>query len=96
MQKESKLVINSSSSAKVLSEKKASKSIDTRGMACPYPSFESVKAMSLINDANECVEIVTDSEESALRSIPNVCQKRNWQYLVFEEGKDLWRIKIQK
>ncbi len=72
------------------------KTIDTRGMACPYPSFESVKAMSSLNPNDSYIEILTDSEESALRSIPNVCEKRNWQFIVSEEGKDLWCIRISK
>ena len=72
------------------------RTIDTRGMACPYPSFESVKAMSSLNPNDSYIEILTDSEESALRSIPNVCEKRNWQFIVSEEGKDLWCIRISK
>jgi TusA-related sulfurtransferase len=73
------------------------KSVDTRGMACPYPSFESVKAMSTPNDNNDsCIEIITDSEESALKSIPTVCQNRKWQFLVLEETSNLWRVRIKK
>jgi TusA-related sulfurtransferase len=53
--------------------------------------------MSIPNDdANSCIEIVTDSEESALKSIPTVCQNRKWQFLVLEEASDLWRIRIKK
>lgn len=98
MQRELKIVLNGSSSPEILQECEIAKSVDTTGMACPYPSFESVKAMSILNDdsANGCIEIITDSEESAFRSIPNVCQKRKWQFLVLEEAKDLWRIRIKK
>jgi TusA-related sulfurtransferase len=54
--------------------------------------------MSLLNDdnANGCIEIITDSEESAFKSIPTICQKRKWQFLVLEEAKDLWRIRIRR
>ncbi len=71
------------------------KTIDTRGMACPYPSFESVKAMSTL-DGETCVDIITDSEESAFKSIPSVCERRKWDFIVFENGQDIWRIRIHK
>ena len=53
--------------------------IDTRGMSCPYPSFESVKAMKSIDTEKEgyCIDILTDSEESALKSIPSVCESES-------------------
>lgn len=93
MQKEPKIVINKS--ATELLEKSVVKSIDTKGMACPYPSFEAVKAMNSLN-SNDILEVVTDSDESALESIPSVCEKRNWEFLVIQEDEDLWRIRIKK
>jgi TusA-related sulfurtransferase len=97
MQGELRIVINGSYAPDLLQKSNIIKSIDTRGMACPYPSFESIKAMSLLNDdANGCIEIITDSEESAFKSIPSVCQKRDWEFLLLEEAKDLWRIRINK
>lgn len=74
---------------------KSIKIIDTRGMACPYPSFESVKAMSL-SSTDICIDVLTDSDESALKSIPNVCMRRNWRFVVFEDGKNDWRVRIAK
>ena len=99
MQRELRIVLNGSSAPDELQNCGIATSVDTTGMACPYPSFESVKAMSLLNDtdnANSCIEIITDSEESAFKSIPSVCQKRKWQFLVLEEAKELWRIRIKK
>jgi TusA-related sulfurtransferase len=98
MQRELRIVLNGSSSEN-LQNCEIVTSVDTTGMACPYPSFESVKAMSLLNDtdnANGCIEIITDSEESAFKSIPSICQKRKWQFLVLEEAKELWRVRIKK
>jgi TusA-related sulfurtransferase len=94
MQSELKIVMAGSSTPDLLQRSTIIKSVDARGMACPYPSFESVKAMSLLNDVNGCIEVITDSEESAFKSIPSVCQKRKWQYLVLEKAKDLWSVKI--
>jgi TusA-related sulfurtransferase len=98
MQREElKIVISGTPDPDRLEKCEVSKSVDTRGMACPYPSFESVKAMSLPNDDTDtCIEVITDSEESALKSIPTVCQNRKWQFLVLEEASGLWRVRIKK
>lgn len=92
MQKEPKIIINKSSTDLL---RTATKSVDTRGMACPYPSFEAVRAINSLN-VNDILEVVTDSDESALESIPSVCEKRSWEFLVVEEDKDLWRVRIKK
>ena len=88
-----KIVMNSSSID--LLKDNIVKFVDTRGMACPYPSFETVKAMNSIN-LGGVLEILTDSDESAFKSIPSVCEKRRWEFLVLEESKDVWRIRIKK
>ena len=48
MQRELRIVLNGSSSPENLQNCEIVTSVDTTGMACPYPSFESVKAMSLL------------------------------------------------
>jgi len=88
-----KIVMNSSSID--LLKDNIVKFVDTRGMACPYPSFETVKAMNSINPGG-VLEILTDSNESAFKSLPSVCEKRRWEFLVLEESKDVWRIRIKK
>jgi tRNA 2-thiouridine synthesizing protein A len=71
------------------------KSIDTRGMSCPYPSFEAVRALSTIK-SNEVLEVITDSEESALDSIPKVCERRGLEYAVIKVDDKLWNVRIRK
>jgi tRNA 2-thiouridine synthesizing protein A len=93
MLSELKIVINRSSSD--LLKANVEKSVDSRGMACPYPSFESVKAMNTIKPG-DVLEVLTDNDESALRSIPSVCDKRRWEFLVLQEAKELWRVRIRK
>jgi TusA-related sulfurtransferase len=73
---------------------KNSKTIDTRGMACPYPSFEAVKALSEAS-SGETVEILTDSEESATSSIPTVLERRGVQFKVERRGGH-WSIRFTK
>lgn len=75
MLKDLKIVMNRSSVD--LLKANVVKSVDTRGMACPYPSFETVKAMNSINHGG-VLERLTDSEESAFKSIPSVSEKRRW------------------
>ena len=93
VQEQPKVVINKSSTE--LLKYNIAKSVDTRGMACPYPSFEAVKNMNSLS-ANDVLEVVTDSDESALESIPSVCDRRKWEFLVVQEDEDLWRIRIKK
>jgi tRNA 2-thiouridine synthesizing protein A len=70
------------------------KRIDTRGMSCPYPSFEAVKALSTMK-SNEILEVITDSEESALDSIPKVCERRGYLYAVIKD-ENIWYVRIMK
>ena len=93
MLREPKVLINRSSAD--LLQSNPAKSFDSRGMACPYPSFETVKAMNSLNNG-DVLEIITDSDESALKSIPTVCDNRKWEFLVLEEEKNTWRIRIKK
>ena len=93
MLRELKIVINRSSID--LLRANITKSVDSRGMACPYPSFESVKAMNTIMPG-DVLEVLTDNDESALKSIPSICDKRRWEFLVLQEAKELWRVRIKK
>jgi TusA-related sulfurtransferase len=88
-----KIVMSDSKSD--LFQARVHKQLDTRGMACPYPSFETVKTLSTMPE-NQCIEIITDSDESALKSIPNVCRKRNWNFIVLQESENLWKLRIMK
>lgn len=96
------MLVNLSANNIIISQAKSdllqapvSKQVDTRGMACPYPSFEAVKALTGAPFSG-CLEIITDSGESALKSIPNVCRKRNWEFVVIQESPNLWKIRIKK
>ncbi len=94
MQKSDILLVSEESLIDRLINTKPSITIDTKGLCCPYPSFETVKHMSKLNDG-EVLEVITDSEESAKDSIPNVCNKRNWHFIVIQD-KDQWLVKIIK
>jgi len=63
-------------------------------MACPYPSFEAVRALGAVS-SGETVEILTDSEESATSSIPTVLSRRGIQFKVETKG-NYWVIRFRK
>ncbi len=77
-----------------LASLKPSKTVDTRGMICPYPSLMTVKALKDLKPG-EVLEVLTDSDISARESIPTVLQQRGFRYVVLEE-KDYWVIKARK
>ena len=58
-------------------------------------TLESVKAMNTIKPG-DVIEVLTDNDESALKSIPSVCDKRRWEFLVLQEAEELWRVRIKK
>lgn len=94
MQKSDILLISEESLRDRLINAKPVITIDTKGLCCPYPSFETVKHISKLGDG-EVLEVITDSEESAKDSIPNVCNKRNWHFIVMQDGNQ-WRLRIIK
>lgn len=74
---------------------KVEKTIDTRSMACPYPSFETAKAVNPM-PLGATVEVITDNSESALEAIPSVCHRRKYDFVVIQEDKHLWRVRVRK
>ncbi|HKW05741.1 MAG TPA: sulfurtransferase TusA family protein [Nitrososphaerales archaeon] len=73
----------------------ATKKIDTRGLLCPYPSFETAK---LASEAlpGEVIEIISDDKYAAENSIPTVLKLRNFEYAVFEKEGGNFCIKARK
>lgn len=63
-------------------------------MVCPYPSFEAVRALSAAR-AGEQIEILTDNEESAMKSVPTVLSVRNVKCQV-EAKEGYWVIRFSK
>ncbi|MFN4336282.1 MAG: sulfurtransferase TusA family protein [Candidatus Nitrosocaldus sp.] len=89
------VLLSKTNEGKSLIDASIAKRIDTRGMSCPYPSFEAVKALSTINKG-DVLEVITDSEESAIDSIPKVCERRGLEYAVIKVDTGLWYVRIRK
>ncbi len=89
------VLLSKTNDGRSLTDASVTKSIDTRGMSCPYPSFEAVKALSSIGKG-DVLEVITDSEESAIDSIPKVCERRGLEYAVIKVDTGLWYVRIRK
>ena len=92
MERKAKIILTEGSEE--LASLQPSKTVDTRGMICPYPSLMTVKALKDLKPG-DVLEVLTDSDVSAKESIPTVLQQRGYRYVVLEE-KDYWIIRAKK
>ena len=81
--------------SEIIAALEASKQIDTRGLVCPYPSFETAKLVGSALE-NEVLEILSDDKYAALNSIPTVLRLRNFECAVLESDDGVWRIKARR
>lgn len=68
--------------------------LNTVGMICPYPALETQKALKELEEG-QVLEVITNNEPTATRSIPLLCVRAGAAYRVVEE-RDRWRILIRK
>ena len=68
--------------------------VDTRGMVCPYPSLEAARALKQAS-RGDVVQLITDSEESARTSIPQVLERNSVEFKL-EQKQDYWVITFRK
>jgi tRNA 2-thiouridine synthesizing protein A len=68
--------------------------IDTRGLLCPYPFIEAKQALEALPPGST-VEILTDSEPTALSSIPILCERNGYTFTSSRDG-DLWVLVVEK
>ncbi|MHB1907417.1 MAG: sulfurtransferase TusA family protein [Nitrososphaerales archaeon] len=76
---EQKIVQGSRELAELLPTKK----IDTRGLVCPYPAFETarVAASATLDDV---IEVLTDDKYVALNSLPTVFRLRAFDFVIIK------------
>ena len=72
-----------------------SKKLDTRGMVCPYPAFETSKLAISASD-EDVLDIISNDEYAATSSIPTVLQVRNFEYVVLKMGDGTFSIRARK
>ena len=72
-----------------------SKKLDTRGLVCPYPAFETSK-LAISSSDRDVLEIISDDEYVATSSIPTVLNVRNFEYAVLKMGDGTFSIRARK
>jgi TusA-related sulfurtransferase len=72
-----------------------SKRLDTRGLVCPYPAFETSKLASSASD-EDVLDIISDDEYVATSSIPTVLKVRNFEYAVLKLGDGTFSIRAKR
>lgn len=78
-----------------IAELSATKKIDTRGLVCPFPAFETGKLAQSAN-SGDVLEIVSNDEYTATTSIPSVLQIRKLDFAVIKNGDGTFAVKARK
>lgn len=81
--------------SKELAELRATKTIDTRGLVCPFPAFEAGK-LSQSATSSDVLEIVSNDEYVATTSIPSVLKIRKMEYAVVKNDDGTFLIKARR
>jgi len=68
--------------------------LDTRGLLCPYPFIQTKQLLEQLPSGSS-VEILTDSEPTAVSSIPILCERNGYTFTSDRDG-ELWRLVVQK
>lgn len=68
--------------------------LDTRGLLCPYPYIKAKRALDAA-PRGSTVEILTDSEATAVSSIPVLCEQNGYRLTTARDGED-WRLLVEK
>ena len=70
------------------------KDLDTRGLLCPYPYIRARQALEALPRGAK-LEILTDSEATAMSSIPILCEQNGYAY-TRERSGDVWHVVVTK
>lgn len=70
------------------------KVLDTRGLLCPYPYIQARQALEALPSGSR-LEILTDSEPTAMSSVPILCDQNGYAFTRTKES-DLWRLVVTK
>ncbi len=68
--------------------------LDTRGLLCPYPYIQARQALESLPSGSR-VEILTDSEPTALSSVPILCEQNGYTFTREKTG-DVWHLVVTK
>ncbi len=68
--------------------------LDTRGLLCPYPYIQARQTLEALPRGAR-LEILTDSEPTAMSSVPILCEQNGYRF-TRERSGDLWRLVVTK
>ena len=68
--------------------------LDTRGLLCPYPYIQARQTLESLPGGSR-VEIITDSEPTAMSSVPILCEQSGYTFTREKTG-DVWRLVVTK
>jgi len=74
---------------------KADKSIDIKGLICPYTLIETRDTLKQMQ-TGQVLEVLCDYEPAAKTTIPSFCEKKGYPLETIEEGDGQWRLLIQR
>ena len=70
------------------------KTLDTRGLLCPYPYIEARRTLESLPRGSR-LEVLTDSEPTAMSSVPILCEQNGYTFTREKVG-DEWRLIVTK
>ena len=68
--------------------------LDTRGLLCPYPYIQARQALEALPEGSR-LEILTDSEATAMSSVPILCEQSGYAFTREKTG-EVWRLVVTK
>lgn len=71
-----------------------STALDTRGLLCPYPYIRARQTLESLPPGSR-LEILTDSEPTAMSSVPILCEQNGYTFTRERTG-EVWRLVVTK
>ncbi len=68
--------------------------LDTRGLLCPYPYIQARQMLEALPSGSR-LEVLTDSEPTAMSSVPILCEQNGYTFTRDKAG-DIWRLVVTK
>ena len=77
-----------------LAELLPTKNLDTRGLVCPYPAFETARVVASAT-LDDVIEVLTDDKYVALNSLPTVFKLRAFDFVIIKT-QELFVLKAKR
>lgn len=78
-----------------MSEKQPDKTIDIKGLICPYTLIETRDTLKGMGQG-QVLKVVSDYEPAAKTTIPSFCEKKGYPLEIVEDGTGIWNLIIVK